>query len=247
MTDLLTAFIETAESHLGYTARANGNFFGERVGYNGMDIPWDGSFIDVVARDSGVQMPAHIYSPVALGHYISNGRLYLKPRRGDIVFFELPVDGLFTQPHVGIVTNVTAWKEHGTFETIEANTASGTAKGAQAHDGVHRRIRNSFEVIGFGRPAFKAARVKSVAENLTVIKPAQVKPGIRHKNVELVQLALSAMTGVSGLPKGFFDGKTRAAYAKFQRSIGFREGTGHPDLASLQRLGKETGFFTAVE
>jgi hypothetical protein len=54
-------FIEVAASHLGYQARPGMNtVYGGTVGYQG--LPWSGSFIDVVAREAGVSMPACVYS-----------------------------------------------------------------------------------------------------------------------------------------------------------------------------------------
>jgi len=66
---------------------------------------------------------------------------------------------------------------------------------------------------------------------------------MKHPSVELVQLALSVVTDVRRLPRGHFDGKTRSAYSKFQRSIGYVPADGVPETNSLQRLAKETGLF----
>ena len=78
--------------------------------------------------------------------------------------------------------------------------------------------------------------------------PAQVRKGMKHKSVELVQLALSQITGVRGLPRGHFETKTKLAYAKFQRDIGYVgiSASGDADFNSLKLLGELTGFFNAV-
>ena len=66
--DLREKFIERALSETGYTARANGtSYYGERVGYTGNGLPWDGAFIDVVARECGLPLHAHVYTASALG------------------------------------------------------------------------------------------------------------------------------------------------------------------------------------
>jgi hypothetical protein len=246
-TELKNRFIASAENYLGYTARADGtNTFGETVGYNGKGLPWDGAFIDVCAREVGLPLPAFVYTPQALSNYLSNGRFFLTPKTGDIVFFETSTVTDFGPPHVGIVTDVSKYSTDGLFSTIEAQINHGLPRGSILNDGVYRRIRSRMDVIGFARPQFKlTARHGEDIDTSTVpeIVPAQVKPNMRHPSVELVQLALSVVTGVRKLQRGHFDGKTRTAYAKFQRSIGYVPADGVPELNSLQRLAKETGLF----
>lgn len=253
-------FIATAESYLGYTARANGtSTFGDTVGYSGTNTPWDGAFIDVVAREAGLRWKSHVYSPQALSNYITDARLFSRPKRGDIVFFETPTVGDFSAPHVGIVTDVDRFTSDGVFSTIEAQTSSGLPKGSPLHDGVYRRIRSNLTVMTFARPDYSKTQTPtpqngevaqpSAWNNLPTVKAAQVKPKMRHQHIAPVQLALAKVTGVRNLPRGFFDEKTRSAYAKFQRSIGVLNANGVPDFYSLQRLAKETDgkFFQAAE
>jgi hypothetical protein len=139
------------------------------------------------------------------------------------------------------------------FQTIEANVGTGQPKSAtDLADGVYRRTRNQFEVLGFGRPPFQkllASRRKEINPTVPIphIVPAQVRVGIRHPSVAIIQMALAEVTGVRRLAKGHFDGKTRSAYARFQRSIGVIDANGVPDLASLTRLANETGLFTVTE
>ena len=241
--------IAKAESYLGYTARPGRNsIFGETVGYN--NAIWDGAFIDVIAREVGLPLPAHVYTASALSYYIRTRTLHVKPKRGDIVFFETSTDGIFNHPHVGIVTDASRYLADGVLQTIEANVGSGQPKSAtDLADGVYRRTRNQFEILGFGRPPFRKLASRKVEINPTVPKivPAQARPGIRHANVAIIQMALAEVTGVRRLPKGHFDGKTRSAYARFQRSIGVVDANGVPDVHSLQRLASETGLFTASE
>jgi hypothetical protein len=247
--NLRDSFLASAENYLGYTARAEGtNIFGEMVGYNGKGLPWDGAFIDVIAREVGLPLPAFVYTPQALSHYIHNGSLYLVPKRGDIVFFETSTVTDFGPPHVGVVTDVSRFATDGVFSTIEAQVNHGLPRGSALNDGVYKRTRSKLDVIGFARPNFRLTARHSGEQNtstgaLPVVVPAQVKPNMKHPNVEHVQLALSVVTGIRRLPRGHFDGKTRSAYAKFQRSIGYVPADGVPELNSLQRLAKETGLF----
>lgn len=249
--NLRDKFIASAENYLGYTARADGtNIFGETVGYNGKGLPWDGAFIDVVAREVGLRLCAFVHTPQALSTYIHNGRFFLVPKRGDIVFFETSTVTDFGPPHVGLVTDVSRFATDGIFSTIEAQVSQGLPRGSTLNDGVYKRVRNKMEVIGFARPNFKLTARHGEELNTStvpVVVPAQVKPNMKHPSVELVQLALAVVTDVRKLTRGNFDGKTRSAYAKFQRSIGYVPADGIPDFNSLQRLAKETGLFRVGE
>lgn len=246
--DLREKFIERALSETGYTARPNGtSYYGERVGYTGSGLPWDGAFIDVVAREVGLPLQAHVYTASALAEYVRTARLYRKPQRGDIVFFGFAADAAtaFNGPHVGIVVDASRWETNRIIETVEGNSSSGLPKGAQLNDGVYRRIRHSTDVIGFGRPNFKAARQESTHINATV-NAARVRGTKPCRDIETVQLALSQVTDVRDMQRGSWCPKTRAAFANFQRSIGYvgPKADGNPDTAALTRLGTQTQLFT---
>jgi hypothetical protein len=76
-----------------------------------------------------------------------------------------------------------------------------------------------------------------------------IRPGKRNRDIELVQRALVQKVGLGhGYKLGSYDGRTQRAYAHYQRVIGFvgDDANGIPDIDSLQRLGRETGTFTAV-
>jgi hypothetical protein len=251
-TENVEKFISTAESYLGYTARLDGtNIFGERTGFNGRDLPWDGSFIDVVARESGTPLPAFVYTPVAMSAFISNGRLHVRPKRGDIAFFETSTNGMFGTPHVGIVSDVSKFASDGVITLIEAQVSSGLPKGSNSEDGVYRRVRHGSELMGFARPLFKSLPGKpgkaQLLNNLPVINAAQVAPNMKGPKVTTIQLALAATVGASNLTRGLFDNRTMQAFAKFQRRIGIPGASGHPNFQSLQRLAKESGLFIAAE
>lgn len=239
--------IASAESHLGYTARANRvSSFGERLGLNGQ--PWDGMFVDYVLTDVGVpdRFP-HMHPPVALARYISTGTFYTRPRRGDIAFLQTSTVADFGSPHVGIVTDVSRWDVDGTYSTIEGMTDSGLPKANGSPDGVYRRVRHRLETVGFGRPKLTARHRERpvLTDDLPRVVLAQVRIGMKHPSVTVVQLALAKLTGVKGLPQGHFDGRTRVAMASFQRSLGWilSRANGVPDSESMRALSERSGFF----
>lgn len=258
--ELCETFVSTAQQYLGYTSNLDGStIFGAKTGYNGVQHPWDGSFVDVVARESGVRLTACVNTSIALARFIKQNRFYTKPRRGDIVFFETSTLGDFGPPHVGIVTDASRFETDGIFTTIEGQTSSGLPRGARDSNGVYQRVRTELEVIGFGRPEFyqpikdvitKLLRTPadlSLTGAVPVINAAQVKPTIRHKSVITLQHALTKATGVDGFKRGMMCPKTRAAFAYFQRTIGYLPSDGIPTPATLQRLAKETSYFTVDE
>lgn len=246
--DLREKFVERALLETGYTARPNGtSIYGERIGMSGNGMPWDGAFIDVIAREVGLPLVATIYTPTAIAEFARNGRLYKKPKRGDLVFFNFSPEptAAFNAPHVGIVVDATAWDERRVIQTVEAQVHSGLPKGSQLNDGVYKRVRHSTEVLGFGRPAFKAARHVDVNTITATVVRARLTAGKPSKDIAHVQLALALLTDVKDMQRGSWCPKTRAAYANFQRNIGYvgPKADGTPDAASLIRLSLETGLF----
>lgn len=241
-------FITKAESFLGYTANGDGtNIFGERLGYNGRGLPWDGAFIDVCARAAGLRWSSYVYTPQGLSVAIKEARCYNKPQRGDIVFFETSTVSTFGAPHVGIVTDVSKYLTDGVFTTIEAQVRSGQPKGSDLDNGVHQRMRSKMEVLAFVRPIYDVtdkSQLKDVSGRVPIINPAQLRPNLRSAKVATLQMALAVATGVRGLPQGHFDVRTRDAYAKFQRDIGMVPADGLPEINSLKRLATETRLFS---
>jgi hypothetical protein len=244
-------FISLAEEQIGYTANADGtNVYGERVGYNGKGLPWDGAFIDVIARIAGLRWKSFIYTPQALSLAIKDGRCYNKPQRGDIVFFETSTVSTFGTPHVGIVIDTSRYMSDGVFTTVEAQTKNGQPKGSDLANGVYQRMRSSLEVLTFVRPNYDLTVPEAEAEltdgaKLPTINPAHIRPNLRSERVALIQMALAYVTDVRGLPRGHFDSKTRDAYAKFQRDVGIYPADGIPEINSLTRLASETKLFRA--
>lgn len=241
-------FLELAKSYLGYRATPGGkNDFAVRTGYTATGVPWSGSFIDCVAYDAGVKIPACVYSPNGLAEFIYQRRWRERPKPGDIVFYSFSLDGNFGMPHVGIVTNTDGWKTEDSFIAIEANICSGLPRASTVNDGIFERTRWKYEVLGFCRPDFKQRPAKD--PKMMTGKPdvlvSQLLPGKRHGSVEILQRALVVAVGLKDYERGKFDASTQRAYARFQRLIGIAgsDANGVPTQATLTRLALETGIF----
>jgi hypothetical protein len=239
----VNALIERAESYLGYsTPRPFESIFGERLGFQGM--AWDGAFIDILLYECGVEAVSFFSTSVALADSIKRGRLHVRPKRGDIVFLETSTVGDFHQPHVGVVTNTDKWDRDGLIETIEGMVSTGLARKGDGNDGVYRRSRNQYEVLGFVRLDLK--RKKRVPDSsIPTINLGQLRLPTPHPSVELVQRALDQTVGLRRVRRGVYDAKTRIAYAQFQRQVGLPQSiaTGEPEEKGLMRLGQITGLF----
>ncbi|WP_107417916.1 CHAP domain-containing protein [Streptomyces sp. CB03238] len=72
---------------------------------------------------------------------------------GDILFFDWNDDGI--ADHVEIATAASA--PGATIATIGGNTSAGTAGSQSNGDGVYERTRYRSDILGFGRPAYKAS------------------------------------------------------------------------------------------
>jgi len=266
----ITAFINNARKHIGYTSDLLGrNAFGERVGYDA--TVWSGAFIDVVARDSGVDLPSFTYSPAGLSEAIRRGNISRTPRPGDIAIFNFSSTSTysasaFSAPHCGIVIDVRELKTNGRFLTIEGNTTGTTSH--QQKDGVHQKIRYITDAVIFCRPGngehlltklyrkltgklpgrIELSQIEEAASNQEAVHLKMIRGNTRNRSIELVQLALSQVTDLTNCERGKWDGATAAAFANFQRSIGRvgAEATGDPDLNSLKRLAAITKLF-AIE
>ena len=176
----------------------------------------------------------------------------------------------FSMPHCGIVTDVRELSTNGSFQVVEANTRSGHPRyEAQQRDGVYLRVRRMSDVMMFIRPKeFQAAsfrpvelllklfkmvkatrveleEIQAAASDEKLVQLQYLQPGKRNKQIEVVQLALSMHVDIEGAARGYWDGATRAAFARYQRNIGRvgEDATGEPDFHTLQRLAQETGLF----
>ena len=136
--------------------------FGQKVGYD--TGPWSGAFIDVVARESQVNIPSFVYSPAGLAECIRSGAISRAPKPGDIAIFNFSsMSGHepepFGMPHCGIVTDVQEFTKSGRFVTVEGNTEG--ASTFTKKDGVHQKIRNVTDVVIFCRPVFSNGKIRS--------------------------------------------------------------------------------------
>ena len=199
-----TAFIKNAQSHLGYTAEQVGrNYFGEKVGYNSQ--PWAGAFVDVCARDAGLQLPSFVYTPAALAEFIRQGNFSREARPGSIAIFNFSSDtghaaSAFSMPHCGIVTDVREFESTGRFISIEGNIEGSTVHTKK--DGVHQKIRTINEVVIFCHPNFEGpaarktfnerlmqlldrGRTRFNGSDLVEIQAAAAQPGKLLMNSEI--------------------------------------------------------------
>jgi hypothetical protein len=246
--------VQEAESHVGYTANQTvPDIFSSTIGRPG--IPWAGPFIDVCARKAGIRLPSFVNTASALASFIKTNRIFPRPEPGDIVFFQTASDSNHGQPHVGIVTDVEHFEVHGMFQCVEGQTDSGTPKGLASKNGVYKRNRYEYDVLAFARPNFEraeaAAQLEDPGKDLTkpVVQGPSIKAGMKHKYVVHIQLALAEIVGLHGANRGEFDRKTRAAYANFQRMIGYvgDQASGLPDSASLKVLAQLSGAFRVID
>ena len=168
----LELFLATARKYIGYQSELLGrNAFGHKVGYD--SGPWSGAFIDVVAREAGLNLPSFTYTPAALAEFIRQGNISRRPRPGDIAIFNFssvgtqgPAASAFNMPAAGIVTDVRELRTNGRFLSIEGNVTGPTSY--QDKDGVHQRIRHLTDVVIFCRPAeFESLRMRRIPQLLT--------------------------------------------------------------------------------
>lgn len=250
-------YLELATSYEGYVAAAGSpDIFSSAAGTPGAH--WNGIYVDVVMKRAGLEVPAaHITPNVAMQSYLKRGRLHLTPQPGDVAFYVFPTDpsnSAFNQMHIGIVLNTDGFSRDGSFKAIEAQVDAGTPKAAnKIKNGVHVRTRYITDVIGFGRPDFSRktltdenvrAHEASGPDGKLLTKPTVrvnstiMKPGLKHKDVAIIQAALKGLKLFTGTVTGMLDHKTQSSVANFQRSIGYVgvQVTGIPDLTTLNRL-----------
>lgn len=249
---LRDTFVLNALDYVGYTAQADKNSqFGARVGHPNKS--WSGSFLDVVARETGLALTSCVYAPAALAEMFHSKRIHERPAVGDIVFFAASTDGAFGAPSVGIVVDTFSWKDDKRVSAVVGQTATGLRRGSQESNGVYKRDYFLSDIIAFARPDFSKRlperdMEESAAADLPALAVGHFSYGLRgNKNVELLQTALAAvLVGLDGLERGQYDAKTRSAYARWQRSIGYvgtDRATGLPDAHSLGVLGQVSGLF----
>jgi hypothetical protein len=197
----VTAFILTARKYVGYKSELLGrNSFGERVGYDA--TVWSGAFIDVIARESGQNLPSFVYSPAALAEFTRIGQLRKKPQPGDIAIFNFSSNNSnqFTAPHCGLVIDTREFKSNGRFMTIEGNVTGSTSY--QAFDGVHQKIRYATDVIAFARPANFERGIRKLIRDagsawfklVARLRMKLTDPGARVEQAQLEEAAAQLLT-----------------------------------------------------
>jgi hypothetical protein len=160
-------FIKTAQQYLSYVVDLGGrNIFGQKVGYDSR--PWAGAFIDVCAKEAGLQLPSFTYTPSALAEFLRQGNFSREARPGSIAIYNFSSDtgqsaDQFSMPHCGIVTDVREFQTTGRFITVEGNI-EGTGV-YQKKDGVHQRIRSINDVVIFCHPKFDGTAAAGITFN----------------------------------------------------------------------------------
>ncbi len=164
-------FTKTAQQYLGYTVDLGGrNMFGQKVGYD--SEPWAGAFVDVVAREAGLELPSFVYTAAALAEFIRSGNFSREARPGSIAIYNFSSNvgaaaSAFSSPHCGIVTDVREFQETGRFITVEGNTEGTTTYTKK--DGVHQKVRSINDVVIFCHPNFEGPQ-RRVTFNERLIK-----------------------------------------------------------------------------
>jgi hypothetical protein len=164
-------FTKTAQQYLGYTVDLGGrNMFGQKVGYD--SEPWAGAFVDVVAREAGLELPSFVYTAAALAEFIRSGNFSREARPGSIAIYNFSSNvgvaaSAFSSPHCGIVTDVREFQETGRFITVEGNTEGTTTYTKK--DGVHQKIRSINDVVIFCHPNFEGPQ-RRITFNERLIK-----------------------------------------------------------------------------
>jgi hypothetical protein len=263
--DLHEIFFAEAEKWLGHRCRlGTPNEFGRRAGYDGLDHPWDGAFLDCVVFDAGLAgLPSLTDTVAGLAELLRRRRTVSSPRRGDVVFFAFPAAQHFAGPHVGLVADGSRFRDHGELDVLEAQVGSPQARGPKDADGIYIRRRNINDVLVIVRPAL-TRRPGGDKKELTGINISisHLQPGKASASVEIVQrallLVLASPRATSGVRKRFiadghagmavtrkWDGPTKRAFARYQRRIGFAgpDATGDPTIPALRRLAEESGLF----
>lgn len=233
------SIIENAERYVGYRAQPNRQSTLQTREFNGR--AWGGSFVDRVLSDTFGGMPeVRLYSTVtALSYYVRTNRLYRKPRKGAVVFYNFATDpsNAFEQPHIGIVTEV---KANGVFMAIEGETSPGVPQGSQLVDGVFHRERHVADVIGFATP--RALTVKPYTGETAKVRMSYLtsNPKTRARAIENIQTALNRVTG-GVFNRGRLDRETRSTFGAYSRERGLVENRGDLTYDALNVLGIDAG------
>lgn len=227
--------LDRARAHLGYRARPNRiSTYGETMRQNGS--AWDGTFLSVVLRETGVTAGVSLTSTTtALAYFTRTSQLHYRPRLGDIAFFSFSEDSPFGQPHVGLVTDTRDWKTLGTVTVIEGMTDSGNPRGPEEHDGVYERVRMATDIMIFARPKYRRTTPTPSTTDSPFI-PSAYNIGRKSAGMVLIQLALGEVVNLRGASRGIYDSHTVSAVKRFQGENGLLPATGIVNTPTLHRL-----------
>lgn len=133
--------IELAYNEILYTEdpiNSNKTKYGQWFGLDG--LPWCGIFVSWIYDKAGLPLPKIGFDKgfascqMAVNYYRDKKRITLKPKLGDLVFFDWDKNGRYD--HVGIVTDLLTY---GIILTIEGNTS---IKSDRNGGSVMQRVRN---------------------------------------------------------------------------------------------------------
>lgn len=200
------ALIATAAHELGYKEGPTtpyGTWYASLPGNSGQGFesaPWCDMFVSYCANKAGMSdlIGCYAYVPFHMAWFKTAGIWHPGAagiQRGDIIVFEWEADS--TPDHIGIVESVDAAGIH----AIEGNTGS--------PDGVHRVIRSSAVVMGYGRPRYAQP---------AITRP-ELSAGATGPAVTYLQHRLNVW-GAKIDPDGDFGSLTLAAVEAFQKAHG---------------------------
>jgi hypothetical protein len=150
----LAAMLEVALKELGYVETPdNITKYGAAMGVQGQ--PWCGSYINWCAKEAGVALHSVVSTIAGAKKFKAAGKWFLKPKVGDLAFFDFVDDKKVVIQHIGLVVKV---GEH-SIVTIEGNTSD---NGSQSNGGQvcmkTRKIGPNSFVVGYGRPDYQEAK-----------------------------------------------------------------------------------------
>lgn len=263
----VSRILAIAKGEVGYREGKSGGHYNNHQKYS-PEVPglewsqnqaWCATFVSWCAMKAGL---ADLYPRTAscwtgVQWFKQRGRFSEYPAIGAQVFF-----GSGGGTHTGLVYDY----DDTYVYTIEGNTNdSGSAEG----NGVYKkkRRRRDAYVYGYGYPAFpegiqsadpkwasqapkKKAPAKPVVDLSKLVAAARSNPKakgqpVTYSGVKTVEAALVREGLLSkSLADGHFGTATVAAYAAWQRRLGYRgkDADGIPGMTSLKKLGTKHGF-----
>lgn len=146
----------------GYIEKPDNNTkFGKDLGIN--PAQWCYLFVRWCMAEAGrpKAIPSGAYTPAAVEGFKTKFQWHTKgtPKAGDVLFFDIPDDGVDRVSHAGLFVKATS---DGKWLTIEGNT-SPTALGSQRNGGqVAIKKRPPEWIVGWGRPNYDPAETPIV-------------------------------------------------------------------------------------